>query len=141
MFEMSDLLFTARGAANGVAVPVGSLTRCNSMAGASLSFSLSLGRAAYLLGRGFVLPSLALRVGRISAARIPRAVWFSIAPGGDIDAASLRCCACGSVGGGCVGGSGGFGGRRRVSQRSDPPGGGVRAPRILRDAAAGLSRV
>jgi hypothetical protein len=43
--EMSDLLFTAQGAASGLTVPVRTVVRCNSMAGASLSLSLSLGRA------------------------------------------------------------------------------------------------
>ena len=43
--EMSDLLFTARGAANGLTAPSGGLTRCVSITDASLSLSLSLGRA------------------------------------------------------------------------------------------------
>jgi hypothetical protein len=45
MYEMSDLLFTAHSAASGVAAPSGSVTRCFSVSEASLSLSLSLGRA------------------------------------------------------------------------------------------------
>ena len=42
VIEMSDLVFTAQGAANGLTAPSGAVVRCNSMAGASLSLSLSL---------------------------------------------------------------------------------------------------
>jgi hypothetical protein len=40
--EMSDLIFTARGAANGLTAPMGVVTRCVSITDASLSLSLSL---------------------------------------------------------------------------------------------------
>jgi hypothetical protein len=42
LYEMSDLIFTAPGAANGLAAPLGDVTRCSSIAEASLSLSLSL---------------------------------------------------------------------------------------------------
>ena len=40
--QMSDLAFTAQGAANGLTAPSGVVTRCFSIAEASLSLSLSL---------------------------------------------------------------------------------------------------
>jgi hypothetical protein len=42
-YEMSDLIFTAPGAAKGVVALVGGPSRCFSIAEASLSLSLSLG--------------------------------------------------------------------------------------------------
>jgi hypothetical protein len=44
VYEMSDLVFTAQGAANGLTAPLGTVVRCFSVSEASLSLSLSLGR-------------------------------------------------------------------------------------------------
>jgi hypothetical protein len=56
---MSDLVFTAPGAANGLSAPVGAVTRCVSilLSHLSLSLSLSLGGVGRLLGPAVLLPS------------------------------------------------------------------------------------